>query len=235
MLEIKNIVKKYGSKVIIDNLQASFSETGVSLLVGINGSGKTTLFHMLSNLIEPDNGTITIDNYKYASKEYKSVLFYMPSDFFLPEYMTGQEYASFILSHYQHSNRPLFDAIIGLLQLDKEIHNTIETYSFGMKKKLQVALAISSNAKYILLDEIFNGLDFETTILIQEIFKELAKDRKLIIISHDSNTLNTFYEDIRLLQRGQLTPYTGSPQELYNLIIKEGEIHEKLQEYKKYI
>lgn len=230
MLKIINLTKKFGKYVIINNLSTDFSNTGVSVIVGINGSGKTTFLNMLTNLLQPDSGTISLDGLKPGTKEFKSKFFYLPSDFYLPEYMTGKEYAEFVLSRYKSSKHNLLPEFLRLLDLVPSQNKMLESYSFGMKKKIQIAIAIASNTDYIIADEIFGGLDFETVILVQEIFDILSKKKKIIVVSHEQNTLDKFPSDIRLMRHGTLTHFEGSPNELNNFIKQEGVLHDKLVE-----
>lgn len=233
MIKIDNLCKSFNSKIVIDNLSYTFEDFGITIVVGINGCGKTTLLNMITNFLQPDQGTILLDGLKPSTKEYKERLFYVPSDFFLPEYMTGKEYCHFVLSSYTHGNKQLLQQLFSLLSLHLAKDNLIETYSFGMKKKLQIALALACNVKYMIFDEIFNGLDFETTIFVQEVFHLLSQDKKIIIVSHDKDTIERFPHDIILMQKGMLYSHEGSPKELYDFIKKEGKLNAKLCEFKR--
>lgn len=235
MLIIKNLYKKYGKDIVINNLESSFSDKGVSLIVGTNGSGKTTLLNILTNMIQADSGLILLDRMEPSTIEYKSRIFYIPSDFYLPEYMTGKEFSEFILSRYSNSSIETFNMISKLLGINSSQEKTLETYSFGMKKKIQIAISIAANTEYIIVDEIFNGLDFETSILVQEIFEEISVNRKIIIVSHDRNTLEKFPNDIRLMNKGKLESFKGNPRELYELIKQEGMLNEKLYKIREYL
>lgn len=235
MLIIKNLYKKYGKDVVINNLESSFSESGVSLIVGTNGSGKTTLLNILTNMVQADSGLVLLDGMQPSTRSYKSRIFYVPSDFYLPEYMTGKEFSEFILSRYSNGCIEKFNMISKLLGIHSSQEKTLETYSFGMKKKIQIAISIAANTDYIILDEIFNGLDFETSILVQEIFEEISVNRKIIIVSHDRNTLEKFPNDIRLMNKGKLESFRGDPRELYELIKQEGMLNEKLHKIREYL
>ncbi|MFR9694859.1 ATP-binding cassette domain-containing protein [Bacillus mobilis] len=230
MLKIKNLSKKFGNQVVINKLNTEFSNNGISVIVGINGSGKTTFLNMLTNLLQPDSGSISIDGLMPGTKEYKSKIFYLPSDFYLPDYMTGKEYADFVLSRYNSSAPDQLSFFLNLLDLTSSQNKKLESFSFGMKKKIQIAVAAAANTDYIIADEIFGGLDFETVILVQEIFNILSKKKKLIIVSHDKSTLDRFPNDIRLMRQGELTSFKGTTNELTNLIRREGVLHEKLIE-----
>lgn len=234
MINIKNVSKRFGKKIVLDGLTVDFSSKDVSVIVGTNGSGKTTLFNIISGLIGSDSGNVSIDNTLFGTEDYKEKLFYLPSDFYLPGYMTGNEYARFILSRYENSDFVYFELVVSLFDLELDINKTIETYSFGMKKKLQIAIAVSLNVNTILADEIFSGLDFETVILAQELFIKAVNISKIVVISHDLNTLLKFNKDIWLMRFGRLEKYVGNPLELTNLVKNEGGLNEKIEEIYKY-
>ncbi|WP_430786888.1 ATP-binding cassette domain-containing protein [Virgibacillus flavescens] len=234
MLEIQNLSKKFKKQVIIDNLSTTFSQTGTTVIVGVNGSGKTTLLNMITNLLQPDSGQISLDGLNPGTREYKSKFFYLPSDFYLPGYMTGKEYAHFVLSRYDTSNHDQLSHLLHLLDMTPSQNKTIESYSFGMKKKIQIAVAIAANTDYIVADEILGGLDFDTVIIVQEIFAAISDKKKIIIVSHERNTIDRFPEDVRLMREGTLTSFTGSPDELTNFIKQESVLHDKLVEIQKH-
>ncbi len=228
MIEIDDLTKSFKKNRVIDALSASFSSTGVSVIVGTNGSGKTTLLNMLTNLLEADGGGIRIDGIPPGSQAYKSKFFYLPSDFYLPGYMTGKEYVQFVLSRYETSEEGKAPLLMDLLDLADGQNKTIESYSFGMKKKIQIVAAIAANTDYIIADEIFGGLDFDTSLLVQELFAAVSTTKKVIIVSHERNTIDRFPEDIRLMRQGSLVNFEGTPEELTDVIKQEEVLREKL-------
>jgi len=227
MIEIKQLTKSFKKNCIIDQLSTTFSKTGVSVIVGTNGSGKTTLLNMMTNLLEADRGDILIDALSPGSKAYKSKFFYLPSDFYLPGYMTGKEYVQFVLSRYETSEYEKAPILIELLDLADGQHKTIESYSFGMKKKIQIVAALAANTEYIIADEIFGGLDFDTSLLVQELFAAVGVTKKIIIVSHERNTIDRFPNDVRLMRHGSLIHFEGSPEELTQVIKQEEVLREK--------
>lgn len=235
MLEIKKITKKYGGQIVLDNLSTIFNEKGITIIVGTNGSGKTTLFNIVVGMQEADSGVVELDGFLQNSREYKECLFYIPSDFYLPEYMTGEEYAEFVLGSYPKSKQKDFEMIVQILGMSENKKYNIESYSFGMKKKLQLSVAIASHAKYILADEIFSGLDFETMIICEEMFRKISRKTSIIVVSHDTNTLSKFPQDIRIMIKGDLTNFSGSNEDLTDFIRNDKDVNEKLTQIIKYL
>jgi len=97
-----------------------------------------------------------------------------------------------------------------------------------MKKKIQIVAAIAANTDYIIADEIFGGLDFDTSLLVQELFAAVSTTKKVIIVSHERNTIDRFSEDIRLMRQGSLVNFEGTPEELTDVIKQQEVLREKL-------
>ncbi|HHU6751331.1 TPA: ATP-binding cassette domain-containing protein [Staphylococcus pseudintermedius] len=237
MLNLKNISKKFDKKEVLSDINTSFSNTGISIIVGINGSGKTTLLNLITTLIKPDSGTIFIDESPLGSQKYKSEIFYIPSDFYLPEYMTGEEY--FLLISKVYSNNFTYDKnyfyfLAEKFDLKNFLEKTIETYSYGMKKKLQICIAMTIKTNFLLADELTNGLDFESIILLENLLEKEGEKRKIILISHAINFISKFPDDIRILENGNLYPYQGDLLLLEDNLISKGDLSDKVKSIKQY-
>lgn len=221
MINIENLEKRYDVP-ILKGINVSFAKNSVSIIVGVNGSGKSTLLDCIVGL-KKFSGTIRIDNFECGSYAYKSKLFYLPSDFYLPEFMTGREYVSFVLKQYASSDCSQVETLYDIYGMTEKSHALIETYSFGMKKKIQLIAAIAAKTDYLLADEIFSGLDFETTILTQEIFKQMSKDTGIVLVTHSKMILECFSEHVFLMSDGKLEKYAD---DIINLeeTIKEMEV-----------
>ena len=103
-----------------------------------------------------------------------------------------------------------------------------------MKKKIQIDAAALANTDYILGDEIFNGLDFETTLLTLELFENLSREVGIVIISHNKLIIERFSENILLMSNGNLTPFLGASENLEKEVISTEKIHEKIKYIKGY-
>lgn len=235
MFEIEKLSKSFGREKILKDLSVSFNDKGVTVIVGLNGSGKTVFLNTISGIYSVDSGRVSLNGQANNSKVFKESIFYIPSDSYLPEYLTGQEYAEFVQSRYSLSDKEVFLVVVELLEMTEALKKPIETYSFGMKKKLQIALALSLRVGYILADEVFSGLDLETIILVQELFALYSRDHKIILVSHERNIINKFSDDILLMRNGELTAFVGNVDELSDYIYKEGGVNEKLSRIEKLV
>lgn len=229
MLEVKSLCKSFGSHCVLDHLSITLGTRGITVIVGLNGSGKTVFLDSVAGIIQYDKGNVSLDGHASGSDAFKTNSFYIPSDSYLPEYLTGREYAAFIQSRYANANGSVFVELSRLLDMTEALDRPIEAYSFGMKKKLQIALGLSLNVGYLLADEAFSGLDLETVILIQELFSLYAREHKLLLVSHERHIIDQFSTDILLMEKGKLTEFRGTADELSDYIYQKGRITEKLQ------
>lgn len=224
-LHISHLTKSYKDHKVIDDLSFTFNKKGITIIVGVNGSGKTTLFNLINDLVDKDEGTITLSS--LSDEDRKKECFYIPSDFYLPEYMTGKEYVDFILSRYPYSNKENVEWLIHLLDFDEAYHKLIETYSYGMKKKIQIIAAIASNTHYIFADEVFNGLDFETVLLLEELFQKLSNKRAFVLITHEMHLIQRFDCDCYMMKEGKLYHVEDDPLKMIEEIKEEKTYQEK--------
>ncbi|MCR1926397.1 ATP-binding cassette domain-containing protein [Enterococcus gallinarum] len=233
MLNINGLTKKYGDTYVFKDLSTSFNDNGVTLIVGLNGSGKTTFLNAINRMIEVEHGNIFIDGISSQSVEYKRAITYIPSDFYLPDYMTGREFCNFTFSVYKKFNHSMFDLLLHLYDFEDSIDHLIESYSFGMKKKLQIIASFSLCVKYIFADELISGLDLETQLLTNTLIDFLKNERKIILVTHSLDAMNRYTEDIRILDAGKLK-IVSSRNEIEEYILKTGVVDDKITSIQKY-
>ncbi|MFV0556097.1 MAG: ATP-binding cassette domain-containing protein [Lactovum sp.] len=234
MIKITNLAKKYGKLTVFESVDLLIKNRQATLIVGINGSGKTTFLETLVGMRKADTGFVSLDGNPQSSVEFKKQIFYIPSDFYLPEFMTGSEYLNFTLERYEMADRALKDKLLDIYDLKTDQNKLIETYSFGMKKKLQIIAAIASKTSYIIADELLSGLDFEMSLLTLQLMREAVKKVGLVFVTHDQLTLEYFNDAIYLMQNKRLTKYEGKVSILTEIIIQESKIDKKISEFQRY-
>ena len=90
-LVISNLQKRFGKRIVLDRLTLNLESGHVYVIVGANGSGKTTLMNIINDLVPADDGVLSLDGYPLGDLKFKKAIYYLPSDFYLPEYLTGVE------------------------------------------------------------------------------------------------------------------------------------------------
>ncbi len=195
MIQIKNLSKKYGSKLVLNSIDMEFEKGKVYGIVGENGAGKTTLFRCISGL-ESYKGQITSDFDKL--KNTTGLLLTEP--FFFSK-ITGTEYIRLLANARQIELMDIADKNI----FDLPLNQYATTYSTGMKKKLALtAILLQENEVYV-LDEPFNGVDIQSNLMITELIKKMRTLEKTVIISsHIFSTLAETCDEIFLMKNGEI-------------------------------
>ena len=195
MITIKNLDISYRKDIkIIYSLNISLLENTIYGIVGLNGTGKTTLLNAIYGLKKIDAGEIFCNGSKVSKKQ----IAYLVTENFFYSNITGREYLSLFKNKLFNMDKwnELF-----FLPLDQIIDN----YSSGMKKKLALLAILKQNKPIMILDEPFNGLDFETCRIIRSILLRLKKKGKTIIItSHIIETLTNLCDYIHFIEKGKI-------------------------------
>ena len=193
MISINNLYKKYNEKIIFENLNLKFSENGLYRIAGNNGIGKSTLLKMISGMERPDKGTVIWDDQNF----YKKAGYIFDYHLYVEE-LSFVDNLTFI-SKIQNLDDIYTKERINYLSkiFDLSLDSTpVRKFSSGMKKKVEIAMSILNEPKYLLWDEPFTNLDKET---IQIINKEiLSKDIFVIIITHNEEYIEHNFIDINI-------------------------------------
>ncbi|WP_316636045.1 ABC transporter ATP-binding protein [uncultured Flavobacterium sp.] len=185
-------------------------------LLGPNGAGKTTLISMLCGLIKPTSGHFTIDGFNYAShsSKIKKIIGVVPQEYALYPTLTARENLHYFGSMYGLKGSDLKDKVIetlDLLGLLKFADKRIETFSGGMKRRVNLIAGILHNPKVLFLDEPTVGVDVQSKNAIIEYLKLLNQNGTTIIYtSHHLAEAEDFCDTIAILDRG-LIYAQGSP------------------------
>ncbi len=195
MIQIKNLSKSFGSKLVLNNLNLSINEGLCVGIVGENGAGKSTLFHCIAG-IETYNGSIESD-----VKPLKNHLGFLTTDPYFLNKITGREYLQ-LLCNARELTAPDFDQK-NFFELPLDQYAS--TYSTGMKKKLALQGIVFQQNKAFILDEPYNGIDIQSSMLVTEIIHRLKAAKNAVLISsHIFSTLKETCDIIYVLKNGNL-------------------------------
>ncbi|WP_159479621.1 ATP-binding cassette domain-containing protein [Chryseobacterium sp. 18068] len=195
MLEIKNISVSFKDKNVLQNLNLEIEEGIILGILGKNGAGKTTLFESLYQS-QKYSGEILWKNQKLLRQN----ISYLETENYFYPYITGKEY----LSYFSKDRLPKTIELAEKFQLP--LDKFVQYYSSGMKKKLALIGMLMLDKPINILDEPFNGVDFEGVHLLYDIIRELKQSNKMVIISsHIIETLFHTCDRIVTLENGLIS------------------------------
>lgn len=203
MIKAENVTKKFDDIIAVDHVNAEIREGSVFGLIGTNGAGKSTFLRMMSGILKPDEGIITIDGEAvFENEKVKRKFFYISDDQHYFNNSTPKDMADFYGRIYPEFNRERFEKLMGNFGL--EVRRKVQTFSKGMKKQLSVICGICANTDYLFCDETFDGLDPVMRQAVKSIFASDIEERNLtpIIASHNLRELEDICDHVGLLHRG---------------------------------
>ena len=217
MLEVKNLTKQYGDKVVVDDLSFSINEPGVYALLGTNGAGKTTSIRMILGMLAKNGGEVLWDGKPFTAAQ-MNVGYLAEERGLYPKYSLLDQLLYFA-SLKKVPKKVAMDRIkywAERLQVEEYIFppktvkgkaakaNRADQLSKGNQQKVQLMAALISEPEFLILDEPLSGLDPVNTDLFKGIIREeIAKNKYLIMSSHQMPTIEEFCTDITIMNRGQ--------------------------------
>ncbi len=196
MIELTNISKSFGRHQVLHEITYTFESGKVYGIVGENGAGKTTLFRCIAGL-ETASGSIKSD-----LAPLKNNLGYLTSDQYLLSKLTGDESIYLLPDARGKQIKNLRERNIFELPLKEYASD----YSTGMKKKLALTATLLQDNNYYILDEPFNGIDLQSSIILTEIILRLkAMGKTILISSHIFSTLKDTCDEILVLENGRIS------------------------------
>lgn len=199
-IEIKNITKKYDDKFSLGPINIQIPSGSIIGLIGENGAGKTTLIKSILNIIKVDQGEIII----HGSNEQKEEIGVVLDNMFFPEILTPKDIHSIMKDIYKTWDKDLYEHYLKKFQLPT--NKPIKTLSKGMRKKLEIATALSHHPKLLILDEPTSGLDPIIRHEILDIFLDFIQkeDHTILISTHITTDLETIADQIIFLKDGKI-------------------------------
>lgn len=205
MLNIDHVVKNYGGFRL--DVTMEVKPGCITGLVGRNGAGKSTTFKAALHLVHPESGSIQIfgkDSSKLTEKD-RQELGVVLSDSGFSEYLTVKDVHALLRRMYESYDEGYF-----LAQCERQglpLNKKIKEFSTGMKAKLKVLVALSHQAKLLILDEPTLGLDVamrEELLDLLRAYMEAGEDRSILISSHIATDLESLCDDIYLIHNGSI-------------------------------
>ena len=205
-IEIRNLRKEYRD-FQLGSLDLSLPSGSILGLVGENGAGKSTTIRLIMNAISRDSGKITVlgaDNQSKAFSEVKNEIGIVLDEAYFPEVMSARNVGKVMEETYRNWNMEQFAGYLKRFSLPEE--KPFKEYSRGMKMKLAIAVALSHDAKLLILDEATSGLDPMARDEILDLFNEFTREenRSILLSSHIVSDLEKICDYIAFLHKGKL-------------------------------
>lgn len=210
MLEIKNVTKKYGKKIAIQDVSIKVDNGEIFGFIGHNGAGKTTLIKAIVGIHDFDCGDILVNNVSIKENEieYKKQIAYIPDNPDLYENLRGIDYLNFIGDIYEvniNEREKLIKKYGTIFEIYDNLGDLISSYSHGMKQKLAIISALIHSPKVLVLDEPFVGLDPKSSKTLKDIMKDLCgMGTTIFFSSHVLEVVEKLCDRVGIIKNGKL-------------------------------
>ncbi|MBU0722513.1 ABC transporter ATP-binding protein [Patescibacteria group bacterium] len=247
MIEIKNLTKKFGQNLILDNISFSVEKGEILGFLGPNGAGKTTTMKIITSFWSPTSGQVLIDGFDMVKDSLlaRKKIGYLPETVPLYEDMRVFEYLKFIaeirgLSKIETKRR--VKEVVLICGLSKVLRQPIEELSKGFRQRVGLAQAIMHQPDILILDEPTTGLDPNQIVEIRDLIKTIGREKTVIFSTHILSEVSATCDRVIIIHNGKIVG-KGSPSELMKksgnaeiIYVKikglKNEVEKKLQEMK---
>ena len=208
MIKVKNLSKKYGSNIALDDVSFSVKSGEIAGFLGPNGAGKTTTMNIITGYLSSTSGTVTIDGFDILEQptEAKKRIGYLPEVPPLYPDMTVNEYLHFIyeLKGATQNKEGHFKEICDLTGISSVRGRLIKNLSKGYRQRVGIAQTLVGNPPVLILDEPTVGLDPKQIIEVRSLIKKLGKKHTVILSSHILSEVQAICDRIIVLNNGKL-------------------------------
>ncbi len=209
IIRLEGLQKSYGELVAVKDLSLDIRRGEIFGFLGPNGAGKTTTISMICGLLKKNAGEINIDGFSLAEnyRVCKKLMGLCPQEIVIWESLTCLEQMEFTARLYDvprivARNRSL--ELLGIFGLEDKKHKLAKTLSGGMKRRLNIALALVHDPQILILDEPQAGLDPQSRVLVREYIQSLAGEKTVILTTHDMDEADRLAERIGIIDYGEL-------------------------------
>lgn len=225
MIEVKDITKQYGKKVVLNGIDLQFPKGKITSLIGSNGAGKSTLLSIVSRLLAQDGGIVMVDEKNvtdYKNKMLAQRLSILKQSNHIRLKLTVRELVEFGRFPYSQDkltdeDHEKVDRAIEFLDLTDIQGSFIDELSGGQKQRAYMAMVVAQDTEYVLLDEPLNNLDMKHSVQTMRTLRKLADElnKTIIIVLHDINFASHYSDYIVALKHGKVK-YSGTTDSIIN-------------------
>ncbi len=209
MIELKNVTKRYGSTIAVDDISFEVKDGEVVGLLGPNGAGKSTTMNMITGFIEPTSGQILVNGNDILRKpkKVKRQIGYMPEGVPLYYELTPKEFVSYMAELKlvkKKERKEEVEKVLNETGLNEVQNKLIRNLSRGYKQRVSLAGALVGNPDVIILDEPTVGLDPKQITEIRTLIKKLGKKHTIILSSHILSEVSQICEKVVIINKGKI-------------------------------
>lgn len=210
LIEINGLVKKYGERIAVQGVSFSIEEGEIFGLLGPNGAGKTTTLSILSTLLSPDEGNVTISGYDLLreAKQIKCLIGSVPQELALYPTLSARDNLAFFGRIYglQGTNlKERITAVLALVGLRDRAADPVQTFSGGMKRRLNIAAGLIHKPRILFLDEPTVGVDPQSRNFIFEHVERLNEEGMTIIYTtHYMEEAERLCDRVAIMDQGRV-------------------------------
>ena len=210
MITLQNLTKRYGSFTAVDDVSITVPTGGIFGFLGVNGAGKTTTIRMMTGILRPTSGSITIGGFDLLRDPIsaKSIMGYVPDRPNLYPKLTGREFLTFVCDLYrvpQKQAAKRIDEVLDEYTLTAWQHELIESYSHGMKQRLATCAALVHDPRILIIDEPMVGLDPHGAKNLKEALKRYSREGITIFLStHSLHVAEELADNLAIIQKGKI-------------------------------
>lgn len=209
MIEVKNVTKKYGNFVAVDNISFTVNDGEVVGFLGPNGAGKSTTMNMITGFIEPTDGAIEVNGYDILKQPLKAKkqIGYMPEGVPLYGELTVREFVTFMAELKKvprKERKKKVDKVLYETGIEDVANKLIRNLSRGYKQRVSMAGALIGDPEVIILDEPTVGLDPKQITEIRQLIKKLGKKHTVILSSHILSEVSQLCEKVIIINKGKI-------------------------------
>ena len=222
VIEVKNVTKKYGKAVAVEDISFSIKDGEIVGLLGPNGAGKSTTMNILTGYIEQTSGEVTIEGYNTLKKpkKAKQQIGYMPEGVPIYTDLTVKEFVTYMAELKQVGKKERKEKVEKVIKQTglKDVENKLtRNLSRGYRQRVSMAGALVGEPKILILDEPTVGLDPKQITEIRNLIKELGKTHTIILSSHILSEVSQICNKVIIINKGKIIA-TDTPENLENRV-----------------
>lgn len=203
IVELKNVVKRFGRHKVLDNVSLNVKRGEYLALIGPNGAGKTTVVKIIAGMLKPSSGEV----YVFGKKPWQDYIIkkrigIVTHDILLYEDLTAYENLMFYCKLYDVIDEDRINELLKMFGLYDRRHDLVKNFSRGMKQRLSIARAFLHDPELLVLDEPMASLDREGKEIVKEYILDI--DATVIITSHDVEEVKDICERIVIMHNGKI-------------------------------